>query len=57
MRGPMKILEMSTESSMQVAFVLPIAQHLRKQGSHVELACSELQKVCKPQNASIRGIP
>ena len=57
MRGPMKILEMSTESSMQVAFVLPIAQHLRKQGSHVGKVCSELQKVCKPQNASIRGIP
>ena len=53
----MKILELSTESSVQVAFVFPIEQHLRKQGSHVGKACSELQKVCKPQNASIRGIP
>ena len=38
----MNILQVSTESSVQVAFVLPIAQHLRKHGHHVELACSEL---------------
>jgi len=37
----MTILQMSTESSVQVAFVLPIAQHLRKQGHHVVLACSD----------------
>jgi glycosyltransferase involved in cell wall biosynthesis len=37
----MTILEMSTESSVQMAFILPLAQHLRKQGHHVVLACSD----------------
>jgi len=37
----MTILEMSTESSVQVAFILPLAQHLRKQGHQVVLACSD----------------
>src|SRR5207245_11791271 len=37
----MNILEMSTESSVQVAFILPLAQHLRKQGHQVVLACSD----------------
>jgi glycosyltransferase involved in cell wall biosynthesis len=37
----MKILQMSTESSVQVAFILPLAQHLRKQGHQVALACSD----------------
>ncbi len=37
----MTILEMSTESSVQMAFILPLAQHLRKQGHEVVLACSD----------------
>ena len=37
----MNILQMSTESSVQVAFILPLAQHLRKQGHLVALACSD----------------
>ena len=37
----MNILEMSTESSVQVAFILPLAQYLRKQGHQVVLACSD----------------
>jgi glycosyltransferase involved in cell wall biosynthesis len=37
----MNILQMSTESSVQVAFILPLAQYLRKRGHHVELACSD----------------
>ena len=37
----MNILEMSTESSVQVAFILPLAHHLRKQGHQVVLACSD----------------
>ncbi len=37
----MTILEMSTESSVQMAFIVPLAQHLRKQGHHVVLACSD----------------
>jgi len=37
----MNILEISTESSVQVAFILPLAQHLRKQGHQVVLACSD----------------
>jgi glycosyltransferase involved in cell wall biosynthesis len=37
----MNILEMSTESSVQVAFILPLAQHLRKQGHQVVLACAD----------------
>ena len=37
----MNILEMSTESSQQMAFILPLAQHLRKQGHQVVLACSD----------------
>jgi glycosyltransferase involved in cell wall biosynthesis len=37
----MTILEMSTESSVQMAFILPLAQHLRKQGHQVVLACSD----------------
>jgi glycosyltransferase involved in cell wall biosynthesis len=32
---------MSTESSVQMAFILPLAQHLRKQGHQVVLACSD----------------
>lgn len=37
----MTILEMSTESSVQMAFIVPLAQHLRKQGHQVVLACSD----------------
>jgi glycosyltransferase involved in cell wall biosynthesis len=37
----MKILAMSTESSVQMAFVLPLAQYLRKKGHEVVLACSD----------------
>jgi glycosyltransferase involved in cell wall biosynthesis len=37
----MTILELSTESSVQMAFIQPLAQHLRKQGHHVTLACSD----------------
>ncbi|NOT22175.1 MAG: glycosyltransferase family 4 protein [Nitrospiraceae bacterium] len=37
----MNILELSTESSVQMAFIQPLAQHLRKQGHHVTLACSD----------------
>jgi len=37
----MTILEMSTESSVQMAFIQPLAQHLRKQGHQVVLACSD----------------
>jgi len=37
----MNILEMSTESSVQVAFILPLAQYLRKQGHQVVLVCSD----------------
>jgi glycosyltransferase involved in cell wall biosynthesis len=37
----MNILEMSTESSVQMAFIQPLAQHLRKQGHEVVLACSD----------------
>ena len=37
----MTILEMSTESSVQMTFILPLAQYLRAQGHHVVLACSD----------------
>lgn len=37
----MTILELSTESSVQMAFIQPLAQHLRKQGHLVTLACSD----------------
>jgi glycosyltransferase involved in cell wall biosynthesis len=37
----MRVLELSTESSVQVSFILPLAEHLRKQGHEVVLACSD----------------
>lgn len=37
----LRILELSTESSVQVSFILPLAEHLRKQGHEVTLACSD----------------
>ena len=37
----MTILELSTESSVQMAFIQPLAQHLRKQGHQVVLGCSD----------------
>ncbi len=37
----MNILELSTESSVQMAFIQPLAQHLRKQGHQVVLGCSD----------------
>ncbi len=37
----MTILELSTESSVQMAFIQPLAQYLRKQGHQVTLACSD----------------
>src|SRR2546430_2212194 len=37
----MTILELSTESSVQMAFIHPLAQHLRKRGHEVVLACSD----------------
>lgn len=40
-RQIVNILLLSTESSVQVAFIQPLAQHLRKQGHHVTLACSD----------------
>jgi len=37
----MTILELSTESSVQMTFIQPLAQHFRKQGHEVVLACSD----------------
>ena len=37
----MNILEMSTESSVQMAFIQPLAQHFRKHGHPVVMACSD----------------
>src|ERR1051325_7901832 len=37
----MRVLELSTESSVQVSFILPLAEHLRRQGHEVVLACSD----------------
>src|SRR3954464_1075319 len=37
----MRVMELSTESSVQVAFILPLAEHLRQQGHEVVLACSD----------------
>src|SRR3989441_5282499 len=37
----MTILEMSTESGVQMTFIQPLAHHLRKQGHQVVLACSD----------------
>jgi len=37
----MTILELSTESGVQMTFIQPLAQHLRKQGHEVVLACSD----------------
>lgn len=37
----MRILELSTESTVQMAHIQPLAQYLRKQGHEVVLACSD----------------